>query len=185
MIDTISFYDFDGTLLDTLDPETGKKIYKDKTGEDYPYKGWWGRKESLDCNIFNFDVNDSVYSKYIQDYKSEKIKTVLLTNRLYKLKDFILKVLNTKDIVFDEYSFKKGSKDKVERILDIIGSNNNIKTINIYDDRDKELKEFEKFKKEYTDKFNINVYKIKNNVLVETEKNKIINMITEEIKRFI
>jgi len=153
MITEISFYDFDGTLFNTYEPEKGKKIYKDKTGNEYPHKGWWGRKESLDLDVFNIEVNDTVYSKWLGDAKNNNIKTILLTNRMYKLKDDVLKVLEKNNIVFDEYSFKKGGADKVERILSFVDENT--KTINIYDDREKELIEFDKFKDEYGDKYNL------------------------------
>ncbi len=46
-ITNISIFDFDGTLIDTMTPEQGKKIYKEKTGKEWKYKGWWGKIESL------------------------------------------------------------------------------------------------------------------------------------------
>ena len=51
----VSIYDFDGTLIKTPEPELGKKIWKEKTGEDYPHKGWWGKRESLDIDIFEHE----------------------------------------------------------------------------------------------------------------------------------
>jgi hypothetical protein len=183
MITEISFYDFDGTLFDTYEPEEGKKIYKEKTGDEYPHKGWWGRKESLDLNIFNIKANNTVYSKWLSDSKNGNVKTVLLTNRLYKLKNEVLMILTKNNMIFDEYSFKKGGADKVERILSNI--DDNIKTINIYDDREKELVEFDKFKEDYTDKYNINVFRVVDNTLQENFKINISQLINEEIDKFI
>lgn len=40
MIKKLSFYDFDGCLVNSPEPEEGKRIYKEKTGDDYPHKGW-------------------------------------------------------------------------------------------------------------------------------------------------
>lgn len=37
----LAIFDFDGTTMDTLYPEIGRPIYKEKTGEDWPFKGWW------------------------------------------------------------------------------------------------------------------------------------------------
>ena len=39
----VAFFDFDGTLMNSPTPENGKIIYKEKTGVNYPYEGWWGR----------------------------------------------------------------------------------------------------------------------------------------------
>jgi hypothetical protein len=37
--------------LDTELPESGKQIYLDKTGKEWPHIGW-GKAESLDIEIF-------------------------------------------------------------------------------------------------------------------------------------
>ena len=60
-ITKIEIYDFDGTLVDTQLPDTGKPIWKEKTGEDWPYKGWWGRVESLDMDVFEQKPVPSVF----------------------------------------------------------------------------------------------------------------------------
>jgi FMN phosphatase YigB (HAD superfamily) len=39
-------FDFDDTLFHTPKPEQGEQIWKEKTGTDWPYSGWWGRPES-------------------------------------------------------------------------------------------------------------------------------------------
>jgi len=35
-----------------LDQKIGKETWKEKTGEDWPHLGWWGRATSLDPDIF-------------------------------------------------------------------------------------------------------------------------------------
>ena len=57
-------FDFDQTLMDTLGKEEGLKIWKEKTGQDYPHKGWWGRKESLDLDVFDIEPNEDVLTDY-------------------------------------------------------------------------------------------------------------------------
>ena len=42
-ISKLSVFDFDGTLIDTPLPDYGKAEYKKKTGEDWPFPGWWGQ----------------------------------------------------------------------------------------------------------------------------------------------
>jgi len=34
-------FDFDDTLVHTTLPAEGKVIWKEKTGEDWPHRGWW------------------------------------------------------------------------------------------------------------------------------------------------
>lgn len=186
MIKEISFYDFDGTLIDSPLPEEGKEIWKEKTGEEYPHKGWWGRKESLDTKIFNIKPKDSVYKKYLKDKNDSDCVTVLLTNRLLKLKDYVLNILNENNIEFDEYSFKKGKEEKTDRILSFLKKYPNVKIINLYDDRDKEISLFKKFREEYGDKYIINIFNVKdNNILKEYYINRIERIIIEEVNNYL
>jgi hypothetical protein len=46
-IEVLQIFDFDATLFDTPLPETGTLEYEEKTGKRWPFKGWWGCKESL------------------------------------------------------------------------------------------------------------------------------------------
>ena len=41
-------WDFDGTLVNTPVPDTGRAQYESETGLPWPHKGWWGRAESLE-----------------------------------------------------------------------------------------------------------------------------------------
>jgi len=52
-ITRICVWDFDGTLINTPVPEKGYVQYKEKTGQDWPHKGWWGFK----AQMFNPQLN--------------------------------------------------------------------------------------------------------------------------------
>ena len=41
-------WDFDGTLVNTPVPDTGRAQYERETGHPWPHRGWWGRAESLE-----------------------------------------------------------------------------------------------------------------------------------------
>jgi hypothetical protein len=41
--------------VDTELPESGKQIYLDKTGKEWPHIGWWGKAESLDIEILKIN----------------------------------------------------------------------------------------------------------------------------------
>lgn len=136
----VVFFDFDGTLMDSPLPETGKDIYKEKTGNIYPHKGWWGRSESLDLKVFDIKTNpeiESIFRKYASD---PNVKVVLLTNRQLKLAEPIMNVLSKHNMVFDVYSYKNDNREKGERILDIMQNKfPDIKSVEFYDDDVKHL----------------------------------------------
>jgi tRNA nucleotidyltransferase/poly(A) polymerase len=131
----VVFYDFDSTLMDSPLPETGKIIYKEKTGQVYPHQGWWGRPESLDLSIFDIQTNPEIEAKFRVDSSDPNTYVVLLTNRLSRLSEPIKKILNKHNIVFDTYSFKNDAREKGERVLDMMKSiYPNIKKLEFYDD---------------------------------------------------
>lgn len=43
----IELFDFDGTLASTLASDQGKKAFKRALGVEWPFRGWWGRPESV------------------------------------------------------------------------------------------------------------------------------------------
>ena len=59
-------FDFDKTMCFTPEPEEGKVIFKNKTGLDWPHRGWWGRSETLNLEIFSIPINQYVYSVNIR-----------------------------------------------------------------------------------------------------------------------
>ena len=169
MIKKLSFYDFDGCLVNSPEPEEGKRIYKEKTGNDYPHKGWWGRKESLDVDIFDIKYNQNVYQRYLKDSKNPSTMTILLTNRMDKLSHDVIGLLDELNIKFDDYSFKSGSKEKVDRIKFYLTIHPNVKIIDIYDDREKELVAFRQLKKEFSDKYQINIHAVENGEIISNK----------------
>lgn len=185
MIKKLSFYDFDGCLVNSPEPEEGKRIYKEKTGNDYPHKGWWGRKESLDVDIFDIKYNQNVYQRYLKDSKNPSTMTILLTNRIDKLSHEVIGLLDELNIKFDDYSFRSGNKEKVDRIKFYLTIHPNVKIIDIYDDREKELVVFREFKKEFSDKYQINIFPVQDGKILNENYYNIKRIIREVIKKII
>lgn len=183
MIKKLSFYDFDGCLVNSPEPEKGKIIYKEKTGNDYPHKGWWGRKESLDVDIFDIKYNQNVYQRYLKDSKNPSTMTILLTNRMDKLSHDVIGLLDELNIKFDDYSFKSGSKEKVDRIKFYLTIHPDVEIIDIYDDREKELVVFREFKKEFSDKYQINIFPVQDGKILNENYYNIKRIIREEIEK--
>lgn len=146
------FWDFDGTICDSPLPETHKPIWKEKTGTDWPYQGWWGRIETLDPN--NFDIK--LLDKNVNILKSEQHennKHFVLTSRLLKFRDNISNILKNHKIdnLFEDiYTVNK--YDKGQRILQFVQEWNDkgfiVHDVNFFDDRDKEIVATENVRKQ-------------------------------------
>jgi hypothetical protein len=65
-IKRILIFDFDGTLIDTDTPESGKPLWLKEFGFEWPFTGWWGRPESLDSRIY-FEKNKDKLSSDVYD----------------------------------------------------------------------------------------------------------------------
>jgi hypothetical protein len=97
-------FDFDKTLFETPEPELGKPLWKEKTGKEWPYKGWWSKHENLDIDIFDIPANDWVIDKYIDAKKENDKHIILATGRLKWVKGMrgaIDKILDKNNLEFD------------------------------------------------------------------------------------
>jgi tRNA nucleotidyltransferase (CCA-adding enzyme) len=154
-VDTLYFFDFDGTLADSPTPEKGKIKYQEITGNPYPHQGWWGRAESLDT--FDVKLHDKIIDFYNKAKQNPTAKVFLLTNRVPKVKDAVMNILNKNNLKFDSYSFKSGEYSKIERIKKFLNEFPNTKEIFIFDDQDDQLIPFNMFKEDMTSNTNIKV----------------------------
>ncbi|MCK9477748.1 MAG: DUF2410 domain-containing protein [Candidatus Muirbacterium halophilum] len=140
-------YDFDGTLFLTPEPNVGKIIWKEKTGLDYPHRGWWSKIESLDTEIFNIYVNEKVYNQYIMDKKDPNNIIILATGRLDKvpeMRESVEKILNKYNIIFDDIYLNYGINTfyfKIKLFEKLIKTHN-IKEFTMYDDREEHIAKF-------------------------------------------
>lgn len=102
-------FDFDGTLFFTPEEEMGKSIFKNITGLDWPYRGWWGRKESLDLRIFSIPINQYVYNNYLKHREDPDTYVFLATGRLASKKvdltKNVMRVLEQYDLTDGENGF--------------------------------------------------------------------------------
>jgi hypothetical protein len=163
-INKIAVFDFDGTLINTQLPETGKIEYEKKTGKPWPHQGWWGRPESLDLGIFDMPIIKSVEIDYIREKSNQKTLLVLLTGRMKKLEPEVLKVLEKYNLVFDEYYFNTGGSTDVfkVKILTELANRYPHCAFELWEDRHEHIPIFENWGKDavlagkITD-FNINV----------------------------
>jgi len=153
----LNVFDFDGTLMDSPLPETGKEKYKEITGKDWPHKGWWGQIDSLEpFEVKPIEGTKDLYNQYSVIPNSIN---VLMTNRLAKFEPVVKDKLRGL-YIFDYYDFKNDNREKPERIKEILKNNPSIDTINIFDDMDEQIERFNRFKEENPN-LEINVFQIK------------------------
>lgn len=153
----LNVFDFDGTLMDSPLPETGKEKYKELTGKDWPHRGWWGQIDSLEpFEVKPIEGTKDLYNQYSVIPNSIN---VLMTNRLAKFEPVVKDKLRGL-YVFDYYDFKNDNREKPERIKEILKNNPSIDTINIFDDMDEQIERFNRFKEENPN-LEISVFQIK------------------------
>lgn len=141
----IHVFDFDGTLFLTPTDSVGKEIWKEKTGNEWPYVGWWSKAETLNDKIFDIPLNEKVHN--IWKSVSNNHMTFLVTGRLKAatgMLDSVKHLLNRESIEMsgiylstgETYSFKK---TLFEKMLDFYKPDK----LFLYDDR---VEHIEKFK---------------------------------------
>ncbi len=147
-------FDFDDTLCLTPNPEEGKTIWKEKTGTDWPYGGWWGKSESLDLDIFDIPVNPWVYSEYLKATSDPENYVILATGRLKKapgMLENVNKILLKHNLSFDEIHLNWGGdtfKFKTtlfEQLIQKLGVDEFV----MYDDREEHLVRFNEWATEH------------------------------------
>ena len=130
----LAVYDFDGTLIDSPEPEMGKKQWEEKKGTPYPHVGWWGRKESLDTDVFDIKPFPNILAKLQADMADPDTSTIILTSRMDKLRPQLENILKLNGITVDDLITKRGREDKGDIILKIENYNQDLEEIVVYDD---------------------------------------------------
>jgi hypothetical protein len=144
----IFLIDFDGTISNTPEKEEGIKIYKEKTGNDYPHKGWWGRNESLDMNMFDIKPIQSTVDVVKKHYGQPNTKVFLLTGRVPKNSQAVEKILDSYGVKFDDY-FYKTSHDtldfKLKKMSELLVQYPDTQEVTLFEDRKEHFDAFEKW----------------------------------------
>jgi hypothetical protein len=146
-------FDFDDTLFHTPLPEEGKIVWKEKTGTEWPHRGWWGKPESIDDEIFDIPRNEWTYQRYLEAVADPDAYVILATGRLDKvpgMRSGVEKILRDNNIEFDEVHLNWGSDtfifkcNLLERTIKKLG----VKELKFYDDRAEHLPKFVEWAKE-------------------------------------
>jgi FMN phosphatase YigB (HAD superfamily) len=162
-ITKLAVFDFDGTLVDTPLPDTGRQQYREKTGKEWPHKGWWGREESLDTTIFDMPSNPSVIADYQKEKADPNTAVIMLTGRMTKLADKVKDILDSKGLTFDGYYYNRGGSTDVEKIKtlnEILEKIPSIEVVEAWDDRLEHIPTFEQWGKSKVEEGRLKDFKI-------------------------
>lgn len=182
-------FDFDGTLIDSPEKESGKAIWKQKTGQEYPHLGWWGRKESLDTNVFDIKPFPNVLAQLEREKAIPDTDIIILSSRMEKLRPQIENILNLNDIVVNDIILKRGGESKGDIILKIENYNQDLKEIVVYDDfmnkNAEKVAEYTEIEDQLSDDVQYHLYFVDNDRISLLESsNTLLKMIHEEINNF-
>jgi hypothetical protein len=188
MIKRLAVFDFDGTLIDSPEKETGKIEWSEKMGQPYPYQGWWGRPESLDLNVFDIKPFPSVLHQLKKEIVLPNTYVIILTSRMEKLRPQVEAVLNKNNIHVDKVDMKRAEGDKGKKVLRYVAQIPDLKVINVYEDRDTDIASYEAIRNQIPQGIEFNIYVANKGTLALTESSRSQNLlciIQEELKKII
>lgn len=164
-MNTLNFWDFDGTFCHSPMPDPGKALWAEYHGKPYPHQGWWGREESLDLDAFAINLRDEIHAEYLKYEHDPTAHNYILTSRQPKLRPYLAKILAKFNITMKDILCAHGSMNKGERIVSILNEmeaqGQVISVINFWDDRNKEIVLVEAFRSYFEGKgITLNVYKL-------------------------
>lgn len=182
----LAAYDFDGTLAKTPHPEEGKKIWKEKTGEEYPNQGWWSYKESMDSDVFDIGLYPNILSLLKKDLADPDTHVIILTSRRENLRPELERILDDNNVSVDDIIMKDGGEDKGDILLQTSKYNPDLEQIDMYDDfaqgEEHKIEELTKIKDTLPDDIEYNLYFVENDQIRLMESTNILKkMIYEEI----
>lgn len=162
-ITKLAVFDFDGTLVSTPLPDTGRQEYHNKTGKPWPHEGWWGRHESLDMEVFDMPTLEEVIADYEKATAEESTAVVLLTGRMIKLSEHVKVILDAKGLTFDEYHYNRGGATemaKMKSMEKLLEKYKDVTEMEQWDDRLTHIPIFEEWGRKQCDSGRLKSYKI-------------------------
>ena len=188
MIKRLIASDLDGTLIDSPMPDTGKQIWKDKTGTEYPHKGWWGRAESLDMNVFDIKFFPSILNQLNDEMSKPDTYVIILTSRLERLRPQVQAILDANNIRVDKLDMKYNEMNKGDKILEYINNFPDLEEVSVYDDRESDILDYKNIINKIPEGISFNIYlanKGKLSLIDGEPNNNLDNIVQEEIENFL
>jgi len=165
----VVIYDFDGTIFNSPDRETGELALFEATGQTFTFPGWWGRLESLMPPVVPEKPGDewlipATVAAYREDAKDEHSELILMTGRPFKNRKRVLEICNHFDLLFHEHYFRgqpgQRGRDTLEIKMNFIQDDlihPGLKTLEIWEDRPEHVSAFLDLAKRWKSKYQIGV----------------------------
>lgn len=183
MIKKLFAFDFDKTIMQTPEPEEGKEIWKEKTGNEYPHIGWWSKPESLDLNVFSIKPFPSILNILKKEMNNPNSYVIVLTSRLEKLRPSVYSVLDANWIDVHKLDMSNDDRTKGDKILEYIDEFSDLEEINVYDDREKEILIYQGIRDYIPKNIKYNIYFVVDGQMNLVENNRLTKLIHDEIKK--
>lgn len=176
-------FDFDGTLCDTKEMDEGKKIWSERHEKDWPYRGWWGRPDSIDWETFKTEVIPWTYKEYLNQIENSDY-VILATGRLENvpnMRENVEKILRMNNLSFSEIEvdgkktngvFLNTGGDTFNfkiNLFEYLIDKYHIEEFTIYDDRKPHLEKFHRWAQ--TQGINIKIVDAVNHTTLEVKNN--------------
>jgi hypothetical protein len=152
-IKKLVIYDFDSTLCKSPEnTDENKALWEEKTGgqwarnKDGSYKrGWWGKEETLDPNVFDIELVEFVKEEAIKDILDVDTYAVLLTGRRSNCSANVKEILRQHGVPhFNKYLFNtRGNTQqfKVEEMGKLFKEFPNLEEYTLWEDRIEHIEE--------------------------------------------
>ena len=188
----LAVYDFDGTLVNSPTPDIGKQKWSEYYKQPYPYQGWWSRKESLDLNVFDFNIFPTIVGKIRDDYIDSQTFVMILTARLESLRPQVEAILKAKNIPYNalEMNPNGATNRKGDVIMHYYEKFPELEEIDVYDDMQNKLSKLEEYteiRDNLPDTIDYKIYHVQDGsfyLVDEFGHNKLGQLVSEEIIKF-
>jgi hypothetical protein len=171
MINKLAIFDFDGTLSNSPKPEEGIPTWEKHKGISFTHDDWWGRPESLDTNIFDIRLFTNIVNILKKEQNNKNTEVIILSSRIEKLRPYIVNILRKNKLSVKYLELKKDDKTKGEKILDLLNKMPSVKTIDVYDDRNVEIKSYLDIKNDIPNDVKFNIFRVDNGMINKIEEN--------------
>lgn len=155
----LNLWDFDGTLFDSPLQESGVAQWEEKNKAKFPHIGWWSKPESLCLNTFDIQPLTETYNTYLAELEKEDVLNVLMTGRLFRIKEHVEKVLEKFESKFDHRYFNTGGDTfvfKSKKLDELLLRYPHVTEVEIWEDRQDHVDKFTQWAEGKAFKFKIN-----------------------------
>ena len=144
-------WDFDGTLVNTPVPDTGRAQYERETGHPWPHRGWWGRAESLEPPL-TWEPGPAMRD-FTRLARQPNVRRVMMTGRRAKLAPRVMAILAEFGVHVDEAVFNSTGHDTFTYKCGELGrmirrAGNSLERVRMWEDRAPHARGFDEFVRE-------------------------------------